>query len=123
LPGHRLARWQSLAQRSTVAAAEIKALTTAKWGGRHFGCAGRRRDAGRHVGHRQVQPQRLPELLGEISASMHQQASGVHEASEAAIKIDEALQRNPALEQSAAAAESRRERTLRWPSPMAWPGC
>ena len=49
--------------------------------------------------------ERLSVLLGEISAStQQQQASGMHEASEAATKIDEAVQRNAALVEEPAAA-------------------
>jgi len=102
---------RSLAQRSTVAAAEIKALITTNVGAVTSGAQVADETQGA-MSAIVKSSQRLSVLLGEISASTQQQASGVHEASEAASMIDEAVQRNAALvEQSAAAAESLREQT------------
>jgi methyl-accepting chemotaxis protein len=102
---------RSLAQRSTVAAAEIRVLITANVDAVTSGAQVANETQGAMSGIVRSS-QRLSELLGEISASTQQQASGVHEASEAASKIDEAVQRNAALvEQSAAAAESLRDQT------------
>ena len=102
---------RTLAQRSTAAATEIKALISTNM---HAVKSGSQvaDDTQSAMAGIVTSSERLSVLLGEISASTQQQASGVHEASEAATKIDEAVQRNAALvEESAAAAESLRDQT------------
>lgn len=102
---------RTLAQRSTAAATEIKALISTNM---HAVKSGSQvaDDTQSAMAGIVTSSERLSVLLGEISASTQQQASGVHEASEAATRIDEAVQRNAALvEESAAAAESLRDQT------------
>ena len=102
---------RSLAQRSSAAAAEIKALITANVetvaAGSEVADQTQRAMTGILTSGR-----RLSALLGEISASTAQQSGGVQQASEALSKIDQAVQQNAALvEQSAAAAQSLREQS------------
>ncbi|MDP3820451.1 MAG: methyl-accepting chemotaxis protein [Burkholderiales bacterium] len=102
---------RTLAQRSTAAATEIKALISANV---HAVTSGVRVADETQGAMSDIvkSSERLSVLLGEISASTQQQASGIQDASEAASRIDEAVQHNAALvEESAAAAESLREQT------------
>ena len=102
---------RSLAQRSTAAASEIKALISANVHAVTSGAQVADETQGA-MSDIVKSSERLSVLLGEISASTQQQASGIQDASEAASRIDEAVQHNAALvEESAAAAESLREQT------------
>lgn len=95
---------RTLAQRSTAAATEIKALISTNMHAVRSGSQVADETQSAMAGI-VTSSERLSVLLGEISAStQQQQASGMHEASEAATKIDEAVQRNAALVEESAAA-------------------
>jgi methyl-accepting chemotaxis protein len=95
-----------LAQRSAVAAKEIKALIQASVekvdaGSRQAG------DAGRTMDDIVAQVQRVTQLIGEISGATDEQTTGIGQISDAVAQLDEVTQQNAALvEESAAAAES-----------------
>ncbi|NML43429.1 HAMP domain-containing protein [Ramlibacter sp. G-1-2-2] len=97
---------RSLAQRSSSAANEIKALIQdsvqkVEAGSRQVGVAGR--TMGDIVG----QVQRVSTLIGEISVASREQSQGIGQVGEAVTRLDQVTQQNAALvEQSAAAAAS-----------------
>ncbi|HET7796185.1 MAG TPA: methyl-accepting chemotaxis protein, partial [Rhizobacter sp.] len=97
---------RTLAQRSAVAAKEIKALIQAsaekvEAGSRQAG------EAGRTMGDIVAQVHRVTELISEISTATQEQSTGIGQVSDAVAQLDQVTQQNAALvEESAAAAES-----------------
>ena len=96
---------RSLAQRSAVAAKEIKGLIQAsvdkvETGSRQAG------DAGRTMEDIVAQVGRVTQLIGEISTATQEQTSGIGQVSDAVAQLDKVTQQNAALvEESSAAAE------------------
>ncbi|MET0519001.1 MAG: methyl-accepting chemotaxis protein [Burkholderiaceae bacterium] len=104
---------RSLAQRSAEAAKEIKTLIgrsvdTADTGSRLVGEAGATmRDIVGSV-------QRVADIIGEITAAATEQRSGIGEVNQSVTQLDQMTQQNAALvEQSAAAADSLKDQSLR----------
>ncbi len=97
---------RSLAGRSAEAAKEIKNLIGAsvekiETGSRLVGVAGA------SMGDIVDQVQRVAGLIGEISASAHEQTSGIEQINQAIVQLDNVTQQNAALvEEAAAAADS-----------------
>jgi methyl-accepting chemotaxis protein len=97
---------RSLAGRSAEAAKEIKSLIGAsvekiETGSRLVGAAG---DSMNDI---VAQVKRVADLIGEISASAHEQTSGIEQINQAIVQLDNVTQQNAALvEQAAAAADS-----------------
>lgn len=95
-----------LAQRSAVAAREIKALIASSVekvaaGSHHAG------DAGRTMDEVLSQVQNVTPLIAEISEATESQSGGIGQVSVAVTQLDEVTQQNAALvEEAAAAAES-----------------
>ena len=104
---------RSLAQRSAEAAREIKTLIGAsvekvESGSRQVQTAGQTMDE--IVG----SVQRVSDIIGEITASSHEQSEGIDAVNGAIGQLDQMTQQNAALvEQSAAAAESLRDQANR----------
>ncbi|MFO0445167.1 MAG: methyl-accepting chemotaxis protein, partial [Betaproteobacteria bacterium] len=100
---------RSLAQRSALAAREIKVLIGASVekiaaGGVLVG------DAGRTMDDIVLQVKRVTDLVTEISASSQEQSQGIDQVSDSVGELDRTTQSNAALvEQSAAAAQSLRD--------------
>jgi methyl-accepting chemotaxis protein-1 (serine sensor receptor) len=97
---------RSLAQRSSAAAKEIKALIEASVERVHAGSTlvG---EAGRTMGEVIGAVQRVTDIMGEIAAASGEQARGIEEVARAVAQMDEVTQQNAALvEQAAAAAHS-----------------
>ncbi|MHA7601654.1 methyl-accepting chemotaxis protein [Alicycliphilus sp. T452] len=97
---------RSLAQRSAVAAKEIKALidtsvSKVEEGSRLVG------DAGTTIGDIVAQAQRVAALIAQISTATAEQTEGIAQVGDAVTHLDQATQQNAALvEQSAAAADA-----------------
>lgn len=97
---------RALAQRSALAAKEIKALIGAsvesvESGSRLVG------DAGTTMTDIVDQVRRVTDLIGQISNATLEQTSGISQVSQAVVQLDQVTQQNAALvEQSAAAADS-----------------
>jgi methyl-accepting chemotaxis protein len=97
---------RSLAGRSAEAAKEIKNLIGAsvekiETGSRLVGAAG---DSMNDI---VAQVKRVADLIGEISASAHEQTSGIDQINQAIVQLDNVTQQNAALvEEAAAAADS-----------------
>jgi methyl-accepting chemotaxis protein len=97
---------RSLAGRSAEAAKEIKSLIGAsveriETGSRLVGAAGE------SMSDIVAQVKRVADLIGEISASAHEQTSGIEQVNHAIVQLDNVTQQNAALvEQAAAAADS-----------------
>ncbi|MGJ7506229.1 methyl-accepting chemotaxis protein [Variovorax sp. GT1P44] len=97
---------RNLAQRSALAAREIKALIgesvdKVESGAQLVG------EAGRSMGEIVMQVQRVSDLIAEISASSAEQSTGMGQIGHAVTQLDQVTQQNAALvEESAAAAES-----------------
>ncbi len=97
---------RSLAGRSAEAAKEIKGLIGAsvekiETGSRLVGAAG---DSMNDI---VAQVKRVADLIGEISASAHEQTSGIQQINQAIVQLDNVTQQNAALvEEAAAAADS-----------------
>ncbi len=97
---------RSLAGRSAEAAKEIKSLIGAsvdriETGSRLVGAAG---DSMQDI---VAQVKRVADLIGEISASAHEQTSGIEQINQAIVQLDNVTQQNAALvEEAAAAADS-----------------
>jgi len=104
---------RALAQRSAVAAREIKALIGASV--ERVEAGGRLVDRAGSTMHEIVAGvERVNAIIGEISQASGEQSQGLGEVSQAVGQLDEMTQRNAALvEQSAAAAESLREQASR----------
>jgi methyl-accepting chemotaxis protein len=97
---------RSLAQRSSEAAREIKALIGASVekveSGTHLVD-----EAGRSMADIVTQVGRVNDLIGEISAASLEQSTGIGQIGDAVTQLDQVTQQNAALvEESAAAAES-----------------
>ena len=104
---------RSLAQRSAAAAKEIKGLIVSSVekveGGSRLVA-----DAGRTMTEIVGSVQRVSDIIGEISAAATEQSQGIGEVNTSVTQLDQMTQQNAALvEQSAAAAESRREQAVR----------
>ena len=97
---------RSLAGRSAEAAKEIKNLIGAsvekiETGTRLVGAAGN------SMNDIVAQVKRVADLIGEISASAHEQTSGIEQVNQAIVQLDNVTQQNAALvEEAAAAADS-----------------
>lgn len=97
---------RSLAQRSAVAAKEIKGLigasaTSVTTGATQVG------DAGRTMQEIVMAVKKVTDIMGEISSSTREQSSGIEQVNHAVTSMDSTTQQNAALvEQAAAAAES-----------------
>jgi methyl-accepting chemotaxis protein len=97
---------RSLAGRSADAAKEIKNLINAsvekiETGSRLVG------EAGESMNDIVTQVKRVADLIGEISASAHEQTSGIDQINQAITQLDNVTQQNAALvEEAAAAADS-----------------
>ncbi|MET0334726.1 MAG: methyl-accepting chemotaxis protein [Rhizobacter sp.] len=97
---------RTLAQRSAVAAKEIKALIQAsvekvEAGSRQAGAAGQT------MGEIVSQVRHVAQLINEISVATQEQTSGIGQVSDSVTQLDQVTQQNAALvEESAAAAES-----------------
>ncbi len=97
---------RSLAQRSAVAAREIKSLIGASVERVEQGSA-QADEAGRTMQEIVAAIRRVTDIVGEISSASVEQSTGVGQVCQAVSQMDQATQRNAALvEQSAAAAES-----------------
>jgi methyl-accepting chemotaxis protein len=97
---------RSLAQRSAVAARQIKSLIGASVEQVDIGArlvAG----AGQTMEEIVTSVQRVSDIIGEISVAASAQTSGIDRINEAVVELDQMTQQNAALvEQSAAAAQS-----------------
>jgi methyl-accepting chemotaxis protein len=104
---------RTLAQRSAVAAREIKSLigdSTSKvaTGGQLVG------EAGRTMGDIVAQVRRVNDMLSEISSASGEQTTGIGQINDAVLLLDQVTQQNAALvEESAAAAESLKQQAAR----------
>jgi methyl-accepting chemotaxis protein len=97
---------RGLAQRSAVAAKEIKALIEASVEGVERGAA-QADAAGNTMDDIVAKVGRVTQLIGEISSATQEQTSGLGQINVAVAQLDQVTQQNAALvEQSAAAAES-----------------
>ena len=104
---------RSLAGRSADAAKEIKSLINASVGKVEAGSqlVGA---AGESMNDIVLQVKRVAELIGEISASAHDQTSGIDQINQAIAQLDNVTQQNAALvEQAAAAADSLNQQAAR----------
>lgn len=104
---------RSLAQRSAVAAKEIKNLIDTSVDKVD---AGSRlvADAGLTMGEIVASVQRVRDTIGEITAAASEQSKGIAQVNQAVAQLDQMTQQNAALvEQSAAAADSLRELAAR----------
>jgi methyl-accepting chemotaxis protein len=97
---------RTLAQRSAVAAKEIKALIQASVEGVERG-ASQADTAGATMDDIVAKVRQVTHLIGEISNATQEQTSGISQVSTAVTQLDQVTQQNAALvEESAAAAES-----------------
>jgi methyl-accepting chemotaxis protein-2 (aspartate sensor receptor) len=104
---------RSLAQRSAEAAKEIKALIDASVGKVADGSR-LVADAGATMQEIVASVQRVSDIIGEVTIASSQQSDGIGQVNGTVTQLDEMTQRNAALvEQSAAAAQSLREQTLK----------
>lgn len=94
---------RSLAQRSAQAAREVKALIEDSVG--KVG-AGARQAEGAGATMREIVTavQHVTDIMGEIAAASHEQASGIDQVNRAVAQMDEVTQQNAALVEEAAAA-------------------
>jgi len=100
---------RNLAQRSSSAANEIKALITASVGEVDSG-ARLVREAGSTMGEIVTSVKRVTDIMGEISAATHEQSTQISEVNAAVGQLDQMTQQNAALvEEGAASAESLKE--------------
>ena len=104
---------RSLAQRSAEAAKEIKRLIDDSLDKVEAGS--RLADnTGRSMEEIMLQVRRVTDLIGEISSTSAEQASGISQIGAAVMQLDQATQQNAALvEQSAAAADSLKQQAAR----------
>ncbi|WP_375575265.1 methyl-accepting chemotaxis protein [Paracidovorax oryzae] len=99
---------RSLAQRSSDAAKEIKALISTSVEKVEAGSQ-QVEEAGRTMADIVTQVKRVNDLISEISAATQEQAQGIGQVSDAVSQLDQVTQQNAALvEESAAAADSLR---------------
>ncbi|WP_051279676.1 methyl-accepting chemotaxis protein [Chitinilyticum aquatile] len=100
---------RSLAQRSAVAAKEIKDLISAS-GNEVARGSERVRLAGTTMQRVEASIDKVKLLIGEIAAASNEQSAGIGQVNQAVTQMDEATQQNAALvEEAAAAAESLRQ--------------
>jgi methyl-accepting chemotaxis protein len=100
---------RSLAQRSAMAAREIKALIGDSVGKVESG-SWQVQDAGKTMGEIVTTVQCVAAMIGEISAAANRQQAGIDQVKTAVTRIDDMTQQNSALvEQSAAATASLHE--------------
>ncbi len=100
---------RNLAQRSSSAANEIKALITASVGEVDSG-ARLVREAGSTMGEIVTSVKRVTDIMGEISAATNEQSTQISEVNAAVGQLDQMTQQNAALvEEGAASAESLKE--------------
>ncbi len=103
---------RTLAQRSAVAAKEIKALIAESAacvddGNRLVG------EAGATMGDIVASVRQVMDIIGEISAASSEQSQGIAQVNDAVTEMDSATQQNAALvEEAAAAAQSLRDQTV-----------
>ncbi|TQJ97565.1 methyl-accepting chemotaxis protein [Achromobacter sp. SLBN-14] len=94
---------RSLAQRSAQAAREVKALIEDSAG--KVGAGARQAEgAGATMQEIVTAVQRVTDIMGEIAAASHEQASGIDQVNRAVAQMDEVTQQNAALVEEAAAA-------------------
>jgi len=104
---------RSLAQRSSQAAKEIKALIGDSVEKVDVGSQ-QVNEAGRTMSDIVEQVKRVSDLIAAISAATHEQTSGIGQVSGAVSQLDQMTQQNAALvEQSAAAAQSLKQQAAR----------
>jgi len=104
---------RSLAQRSAQAAKEIKGLIGASVE-KVEGGARLVADAGATMTEIVGSVQRVTDIIGEITSASVEQAEGINQVSSAVTQLDQMTQQNAALvEQSAAAADSLREQSIK----------
>jgi methyl-accepting chemotaxis protein len=104
---------RSLAQRSAEAAREIKALIGASVERVEVGTR-QVQDAGGTMNEIVASVQRVSDIIAEISAASSEQSSGIGQVNASVSQLDHMTQQNAALvEQSAAAAESLKQQSLR----------
>jgi methyl-accepting chemotaxis protein len=104
---------RSLAQRSAAAAREIKGLIGASTESVQRGSR-LADDAGTAMTDIVTQVRRVAELIGEISTATNEQTSGINQIGDAISNLDRSTQQNAALvEESAAAAESLKQQSVR----------
>ena len=94
---------RSLAQRSSAAAKEIKALIDTSIERVHAGSA-LVDEAGRTMSEISGAVQRVTDIMGEIAAASHEQSGGIDQVARAVAQMDEVTQQNAALVEEAAAA-------------------
>ena len=102
---------RALAQRSADAAKEIKALISASTDqvSRGVGCVGQTGEALTRI---VEQVAKINDVVSEISASAHEQATGLQQVNTAVNQMDQVTQQNAAMvEQATAAGHSLREET------------
>ena len=110
---------RSLAQRSAEAAREIKALIGASVDRVEAGTK-LVRDAGGTMDEIVASVQRVSDIIAEISAASAEQSSGIGSVNASVTQLDQMTQQNAALvEESAAAAESLKEQSVRLASAVA----
>jgi methyl-accepting chemotaxis protein len=110
---------RSLAQRSSGAAKEIRALIEASAGRVHAGTelVGK---AGETMEKMTSAVERVTDIMDEIAAASHEQTRGIEQVNQAIGQMDEVTQQNAALvEQAAAAAGSMEEQAAHLRSAMA----
>ena len=94
---------RSLAQRSAQAAREVKALIEDSVG--KVGAGARQAEgAGATMQEIVTAVQHVTDIMGEIAAASHEQASGIDQVNRAVAQMDEVTQQNAALVEEAAAA-------------------
>ena len=94
---------RSLAQRSAQAAREVKALIEDSVG--KVGSGARQAEgAGATMQEMVTAVQHVTDIMGEIAAASHEQASGIDQVNRAVAQMDEVTQQNAALVEEAAAA-------------------
>jgi len=104
---------RSLAQRSAAAAKEIKGLIATSVDRVDTGTR-LVSDAGSTMGEIVASVQRVADIIGEISAAASEQSTGIRRVNGTITELDQMTQQNAALvEQSAAAAQSLNEQSLR----------
>ncbi|HDR9358694.1 TPA: Tar ligand binding domain-containing protein, partial [Burkholderia vietnamiensis] len=104
---------RSLAQRSSSAAKEIKALIDASVERIHTGSQ-LVDEAGRTMHDVIAAVQRVTDIMGEIAAASEEQSGGIDQVARAVAQMDEVTQQNAALvEEAAAAAQSLDEQAAR----------
>ncbi|MGE8656466.1 MAG: methyl-accepting chemotaxis protein [Achromobacter sp.] len=94
---------RSLAQRSAQAAREVKTLIEASVSKVAEG-ATHAENAGTTMQEVVASVQRVTDIMGEIAAASHEQASGIEQVNRAVSQMDEVTQQNAALVEEAAAA-------------------